>query len=246
MNPSPWGGLEHGHIAFCEARLDAWIAEPANAWSSFAYVAVGAYLAMRARRTGQSLGWLASSTSVLLGVGSFAFHATGAFAGQFADESSMFLMSAMMLTLALRRVFGWSTGTSLLAFVTLAASAILVLARTHGAGIWIFAAHILSVVVLEVWLGRTADARGERGNYALMRWTILFFAFAFGVWAVDLLRVACDPKNHVFGGHAAWHVLSAIALIAYHRFQASLAIAPRAPSPVPAGAEDPIGSAATQ
>jgi hypothetical protein len=41
----PWDALEPGTVAFCEARVCAWVAEPSNAWSSAAYVLAAAWLA---------------------------------------------------------------------------------------------------------------------------------------------------------------------------------------------------------
>jgi hypothetical protein len=40
--------------------------------------------------------------------------------------------------------------------------------------------------------------------------------------ALDLSRVACDPRNHWLQGHALWHVLTAAALLAFFRFYAAL------------------------
>ena len=40
----PWDGLPPGTVSFCEARLCAWVAEPANAWSSLAYVLMALYM----------------------------------------------------------------------------------------------------------------------------------------------------------------------------------------------------------
>ena len=43
---------------------------------------------------------------------------------------------------------------------------------------------------------------------------------------LDVTRVACDPASWL-QGHAAWHVLSALALLAFFRFYAALPAPPR-------------------
>jgi hypothetical protein len=40
--------------------------------------------------------------------------------------------------------------------------------------------------------------------------------------ALDVTRVACDPTNHWLQGHALWHVLTALALLAFYRFYETL------------------------
>jgi hypothetical protein len=222
MIASPWGGFEPGHIRFCEARLDAWIAEPGNAWSSAVYVAVGAYVALRActRAEAKSPLLLIGATAILVGAGSFAFHATGTFFGEFADESSMFLISALMLTLALRRVLAWDYARSASAFALLATTAMLLLARVHSSGLVVFGVQIALAVALEIALWRrAAESPGTRARYGAMKLTLGTFAVGLLVWTLDLAKVTCDPTNHVLGGHAIWHALSALSLAFYHRFQ---------------------------
>lgn len=97
----PWDGWEAASVSFCEARLCATVVEPSNAWSSMAYVLLGGWLLVRpeARRN-----WLLGSVAVanvMIGLGSFAFHATGTFVGELIDLFGMFLLSGLMLAWAL-------------------------------------------------------------------------------------------------------------------------------------------------
>jgi hypothetical protein len=71
--PCPWDSLTPGTVHFCEARLCAWVAEPSNAWSSVAYLLVGAYLALHAARSRDARLWAVVAAEVLIGLGSFAF-----------------------------------------------------------------------------------------------------------------------------------------------------------------------------
>lgn len=46
------------------------------------------------------------------------------------------------------------------------------------------------------------------------------FVVSFGVWALDISRVLCDPDRHWMSGHAVWHVLNAICTERLGRFYA--------------------------
>jgi len=35
---------------------------------------------------------------------------------------------------------------------------------------------------------------------------------------LDATRIWCDPSNHIYNGHALWHILTAIALFLYFQF----------------------------
>ena len=248
---SPWSGLEPAHIGFCEARLGGWIAEPANAWSSLAYVAVGAYLLARAQR--RSLGPLAlvGVTAALVGAGSFAFHATASFLGEYADESSMFLISALMITLACRRLLGWDFAKSVRVYALVVVSAMALLAIAHGSGVVVFTLHIAVAMAIELWLWRIQSSAAD---YRPLRATLFVFAAAYLAWWLDLGKVVCDPNNHAFGGHAVWHSLTALSLALYQRFQEQFPVAP-VPVPVlvpvplpepPLTAESPLQEAIEQ
>ena len=52
---------------------------------------------------------------------------------------------------------------------------------------------------------------------------ICLLVVAFGCSLSDLLRVWCNPKNHVMNGHSLWHILTAIVLYLLFRFHSQFA-----------------------
>ena len=109
----PWDGFAPGTVHFCEERLCGWIAEPANAWSNLGFLAMGVYLLLRAKKDKRAPLYLVGVTSLLVGVGSFLFHMSGTFVGEFADLSAMFLIGSLMVTMEARRfvpMFGQLVG----------------------------------------------------------------------------------------------------------------------------------------
>jgi len=214
---STWSTFGSATVSFCEARLPASVAEPANSWSSFGYVAIGFGLAALAARDGRRVLGLIGVTGVLIGLGSFAFHATATFLGQFLDEASMFLLSGMAVTFALRRLFHWDAVRSVACYGALASSSIALLALIKTSGIPMFAAQVSTAIVVELIL---ASRGGDGVHYGSLYAVLALFAVAFALWSLDLTRTVCSADwSHVFNGHVAWHLLSAACLVPYYRFQ---------------------------
>jgi len=212
-----WSAFGPATVSFCEARLDGAVAEPANAWSSMTYVAIALALLVHAVSRRLSVLTLVAVTGVMIGAGSFALHATATFLGQFLDEASMFLLSGLAVTLALRRLLGWSPAACVKCYVGLSCVSIALLAVVKTSGIPVFALHMTAAIGLELVLRR----RGAEGvRYGALHAVVAVFAVAFVLWGLDLTRITCDAERaHVFNGHVAWHTLSAVCLLVYYRFQ---------------------------
>jgi len=219
-----WSALGPATVSFCEARLDGAVAEPANAWSSMAYVAIGLALLVRAVSGSRPVLVLVAVTGLLIGAGSFALHATASFVGQFLDEASMFLLSALAVTLALRRLLGWSPVACVKCYVGLSGASIALLAVVRTSGIPMFALHMAVAIGLEVELWR----RGAEGvRYGALRAVLGIFAIASVLWCLDSTRMACSAeRSHDFNGHVVWHALTAVCLLVYYRFQEQFCATP--------------------
>ena len=179
----------------CELLGDGWLAQPANAWSSVAYVVAAAYVLARGRRWQVPLPVLAPAALALtlVGIGSFAFH--GPQPG-WADAAHDGSIAAVLLVHLLVRPdrphrICLAAGASFVAFAVVAAvpSSDLLL---HGA---------LAVAVAALELRR-------RGTPP-----VAVAALAAGAVVLALGRTGgalCDP-NSLLQAHAGWHVLSAVA-----------------------------------
>jgi Ceramidase len=76
---------------FCEHVAAAWPRQPADTWSSLAFVAVAMWVLVRPHRPlSRGLRLAYAGSLIALGVSSFAFHATLSFVGQWADVTSMY------------------------------------------------------------------------------------------------------------------------------------------------------------
>lgn len=225
----PWDGYASATIAFCERRLCAWIVEPSNAWSNLAYVAVGAWILGECRPLLGSARTAIGAAAIALGLGSFAFHATGIRVFEVVDVAGMYLVSGLALTFALRRLCAWSERRALAFFPVLVAVSIALMVGLGNDGILVFGAQVLLVIGLELRL-RERNPPGA-GRWLLASVGVLFLGL--GIWLLDFHGPLCDPDNHLVTGHAVWHVLTALSILLFDRFQ--VAVQPAAYRGAPSG-----------
>jgi hypothetical protein len=214
----PWSGYAPATIAFCERRLCAWVVEPSNAWSNLAYVLVGAWILWRRRaRPGSALSAVGIA-AVLLGLGSFAFHATGVRAFEVVDVAGMYLISGLALAFGLQRLRGWSDAVAMGFLVASVVASSLLMVALGNDGIVVFGVQSLAVLWLELRLRtRTPDGVG--------RWLLAavgVLGVGLVIWVLDLRGPLCDPDNHFVTGHAVWHALTALSLLCFFNFHEGL------------------------
>ncbi len=225
-----WSQFEPGSIAFCEERLCSWIAEPANTWSNIGYLLVGLYLARQAWRQGHSPINFFSVTSIYLFFGSSLFHATGTFWGEVLDLSAMFLLSACMLALNLKRFLHLNQKQTTLTYVGVVAVSILILLIYKPSGIPVFALQGIIALSLEYRLFKKRDRLpdGSPLSYKDFKLGVIAFAVAFFFWILDFTHVACIPQNHILTGHAIWHLTNALTIYFLARFYRPYLMSPSA------------------
>ena len=215
----PWDAYAPATIAFCERRLCAWIVEPSNAWSNLAYVLVGVWVLARARPWSASVRWVIGVCAIVLGLGSFAFHATGIRVFEIVDVSGMYLLAALGLGFAGRRLFDWPDGRVVACVaVTVLASTALMLALGND-GIVLFGVEMLLLMSAELGL----RARNGPAARAWLGRTIVVSVAALAVWVLDFAGTVCAPDNHVLTGHAVWHGMTALGILFYARYQECVA-----------------------
>lgn len=214
----PWSDYAPATIAFCERRLCAWVVEPSNAWSNVAYVLVGFWVFWRRRDRMDTALTAIGVAAVLLGFGSFAFHATGIRVFEVVDVSGMYLVSGLAVTFALQRLRGWSDGAAVACFVGLVLVSSALMIALGNDGITMFALQTLAAIGLEIHL-RAVTPPGVGG---WLLGAIGALAVGFGIWLLDVHGPLCDPDNHLVTGHAVWHVLTAASVLCFFRFHERL------------------------
>ncbi len=214
----PWSDYAPATIAFCERRLCAWVVEPSNAWSNVAYVLVGVWILWRRRARPATSLTATGVGAVLLGLGSFSFHATGIRLFEVVDVSGMYLISGLALTFALQRALGWGDGAAVGFFAASVLVSSLLMVALGNNGIIVFAVQTVTAIAIEtrLWSRTPADVRPW-----LLR-AVVASVVGVVVWVLDKHGPLCHPDNHLVTGHAVWHVLTAVALLCFFHFHERL------------------------
>lgn len=213
-----WATWPPSTIAFCEARLCGFPAEPANAWSNLAYVLAGIYVLVWVRRHRRRPLWPAGVTAIGIGIGSFAFHAFPTFYTEYADLVSMFLLSTYMLAVQLFRVAGLTVRQAVGGYAVMLLVCCVSLWIHKDVGIAIFGVQLAMATAIEGVLYLRHPTGLARPRYRDFWGLIGVFLLSLTFWMLDLTGLVCDPDNHWLQGHALWHVTNSTCLIWMVRF----------------------------
>jgi hypothetical protein len=195
-------------IFYCEALRPGWVRQPSNTWSCLAFVAVGLFLAARAKS------WRAALLAVLvslIGPASMALHASMTTFGGVLDTTSMFLFIGFCAAHNAARLEPRLDG-GFAAFYAALACALALLANAYSE-ICPTLFGMLIVVFLAgetvLFLKRAAGGRDRRWLGA----AAVLFAAGYGFWVPSESSTGplCVSSTSLLQGHAAWHLLCALA-----------------------------------
>jgi hypothetical protein len=217
----PWGGFEPSTTTFCEEQLCAWITQPANTWSNLAYIFIGIYIIYLANKEQNKFLSIIGYIEIILGLGSFLFHASSTHFGEVIDVGAMYLFIVFTLVINLNRWLcekerGISKHLQLLLFISISIFSIAIVALFKGTvGIILFALLAILSGHFETELFR----KYNKGlNYKPLVLLVIFFGLAWGIWWLDITKTVCDPTNHFVQGHAMWHILNSFCFLFLYRF----------------------------
>jgi hypothetical protein len=209
----PWFGWAPATMHFCEALTRGPLAQPANAVSSLAFVAVGFYLFRIMPEKDVLL--LFPISAVLVGITSFLYHASWTFFFQVFDVSSMFMLSCLLISFNAWRLGLLSRRRLPFAYSILLALSIAAMVTIRGkSGEYIFGVEVAVVAAFEAVLA----SRRLGTDYEHFLKAFGVFLAAYAIWLLDVHEIVCAPDNHFLQGHAVWHVLNAFCFYFLYRF----------------------------
>ena len=215
---------------FCEAiHAEGWLSQPANsvsAWVMFAFgVAILIHLALQPKpephleriplmRISSWMGIIYAFALCILGLGTFAYHATLTFAGQWADIIGMYFIASYLILYLVAQNKSWSVKKFALTY----AGTNLALAcfgyNFPDLRRWLFAVLVVYGVI------QIIRARKEQKWLYENKWLGMALA-ALGtatvIWILDIRKIVCAPDN-ILQGHALWHVLTSFAAYCGYRY----------------------------
>lgn len=213
---------------FCEAQQDALIRQPINAYTNLAFIFVGLVIFFIAQsdrldsKRHHLIGshWiyplLFALALIITGGGSFFYHASFTFIGQWFDVFGMYLIATFALIYAYARLRPIRRELFLIGYLAMNAMLGYTLIVRPDLRREIFAALIYAVIALEVLY---AFVEHPRIKLRYIVGAIGSLAVAYGIWFLDNNTMLCDPTS-MLQGHAVWHLLGALAaflLFLYYR-----------------------------
>jgi len=202
----------------CETIGEGWLAQPANAISSMAYVGFGLWLVVRAlRNRGEETATqvIFGITVASVGLGSVAFHGPMPPGARLLHDLTIAAVFAMIAARNTGTLQKWAQSTVIALFAALTALVGVVMAVSPEGGIALTAVIAAVAIGLEVHLYRTGKRTFSR---RLARWLAAIVTLLVVGAVVNVLgrtgAPLCDPES-LYQGHALWHVLTAAAFGLY-------------------------------
>lgn len=213
---------------FCEALHDGFVRQPANAFSNLAFVLVGLLLIAIARddwtrgvkdnrmQTERSYPIIFGIAMIVIGVGSFFYHASMTFVSQWFDLMGMYLFTTFALVYTYARLRPIRSPMFLLAYAVMNVMLGYLLIVNPEVRRQTFAAVVYAIIALEV-LVLLVERPKIKMRYFFS--ALITFAVGYAIWIPDEANLNCNPSS-LIQGHAVWHLLAAVAaflLFLYYR-----------------------------
>lgn len=208
----PWQNWKATGLYFCEEAVCGWVKQPANSYSNVGYLIVAALVLHYWGKSNPRMARQLALVLLLIGIGSFFLHASLTFAGEIADLFGMFLFSARLLVWNTKRLWRRTFSEGWYWLLALVPTALMLL--FGSVGIFIFQLEMAALVAMEFILWKKGAREGYRSVFIL----VALFIVAYILWLLDVLHGWCDPQNHWFSGHVAWHLLTAVSFLPLARF----------------------------
>jgi hypothetical protein len=152
----------------------------------------------------------------IIGISSFFYHASATFVGQFFDFSSIYVLSAYLLFLAIYKRKIVATPTLIIGITLLTLFLCTILWFAPMLRIWLFAGQLLAYLILEFTQHKEIK---KKIDYKPLYSALGVFVVAWGIWWLDILYIWNDTLTmHWINGHAVWHIFTAISIYFLYQF----------------------------
>ena len=215
----PWSTWEPATCmpdhCFCEAvRFGEIIRQPSNTWSNLSFVLIAFIIGIQISMITGSQNKLIqhkllSSIYVLsclvVGLGSFFYHASLTLIGQWVDVLGMYLAVTFFSLYNLFRIYQWKMRSFILAFFLSNAVLGYILYAHTWSRRYLFGLFV-ALLISSIWYSNI-KIKSILRNRDLYQ-AIACFGIGIMIWILDITKIICDPY-FIVQGHAIWHFLTA-------------------------------------
>lgn len=217
----PWYELSEmakPNVKWCEATQCGWITEPANTWSNLAFIISGLIIWYLARKKNQKSLTLIGQVGVFVGACSFVYHMSYTMVLQVFDFVAMYAFVGVLLLFNLRRLEKISREKQLPFFFGLVIGCTALFMAFYALKIpmqIIVAVLVVAFIVSEFMARKKLPTKPNSKNFIF---AFLSLGVALTFTLLDVTRTWCNPDDHIFQGHAIWHVFNALTIFFIYKY----------------------------
>jgi hypothetical protein len=218
---------------WCEApRLGAFILEPVNSWTNLAFVFAGIYFILTSRNNLSQTNYLTThqryprtygGALIFLGLGSFFYHASQTFVGQWFDVFGMYLVSVYFVVYNFLRLGVLKEYFFLKTYFLACVALGLIIIFFPDLRRWLFGASIVLILFQLFYINRL---RPRKLDVIYLFISILSYATGQIFWLLDKYKIWCWPHG-LINGHGLWHIftgISAVSIFFYFKSEEAISI----------------------
>jgi hypothetical protein len=215
---------------WCEApRIGAFILEPVNSWTNLAFVFAGIYFILTSSKnlaqtnaltSHQGYSKIYGGALIFLGLGSFFYHASQTFVGQWFDVFGMYLVSVFFVVYNFVRLRVLKEYLFFKTYFMVCVLLGLVIIFFPDSRRWLFGASIVLILFQLFFIKRRKTTKFKG---FLLFTSILSYSVGQIFWLLDKYKIWCWPYG-VINGHGLWHILtglSAVSIFLYFKSEES-------------------------
>jgi len=158
---------------------------------------------------------LYGAVSAVVGIASFAYHATNNGLSQYVDFLGMFLLSSFLLNFNFLRILRRNPAKISLEFFLIYLLHLALLLPVYFLEMPIQYTVLGPAAFIVIFDLSAGVFEKSFSVYKFAVFGILFFAAAQFFAIVDAHKMYCDPENLFFHGHVLWHIFAAVGTVLY-------------------------------
>lgn len=219
MDWTTWRGATCLPECWCEAaRVGSWILEPVNTWTNLFFIIFGIVFIIKAQSLTTHQNKINSLSIfpkiygvalILVGSGSFFYHASQTFAGQWFDVIGMYFVSMFYISYNFYRIGIFDKKNFLSFYVSSCLLLGIVIIYYPETRRWLFGVSILFTLIQSLWIQlKYKSVINKKYLYG----AAFAYLVAQATWLLDKNRIWCDPVGWI-NGHGVWHILTGFAAV---------------------------------